>query len=134
MDAPNIVLLEDTGDQRGFCYSVPQTCLGFLPLVKGAAVLSVKPGAVRGNHFHKIRLEMVMITFSDTWTFFYQGQYEAEPTLRKFEGQGMAIITVPPLCSHAIRNDGQADLTMVDMSNIEHDPDHPDAIPSVITG
>jgi len=134
MDSPNIVLLKDTGDQRGFCYSLPQTCLEFRNLVKGAAVLSVKPGAVRGNHFHHVKLEMIMVIFSDSWTFFYQGRYEAEPTLRKFEGQGMAVITVPPLCKHAVRNDGKADLILIDLSSVEYDPQHPDVIRDVITG
>ncbi|MFC1845803.1 hypothetical protein ACFLYM_00110 [Chloroflexota bacterium] len=134
MNGPNIVLLEDTGDQRGFCYSLPRTSLEFLNLVKGAAVLSVKPGAVRGNHYHEIKLEMVMVMFSDNWTFFYQGQVETQPTLRKLEGPGMAVITVPPLCSHAIRNDGEADLIAIDLSNIRYDLEHPDIFPSIITG
>ena len=134
MDGPNIVLLEDTGDQRGFCYSLPRTSLEFFNLVKGAAVLSVRPGAVRGNHYHEIKLEMVMVLYSDSWTLFYQGQYEAEPTLRKFDGQGMVIITMPPLCSHAIRNDGKSDLIVIDLSNIKYDPEHPDVIRNVITG
>ena len=134
MDAPNFIIIEDIGDQRGFCYSLPQTCLDFLRLVKGAVILSVKPGAVRGNHYHEIKLEMVMIIFNDSWTFFYQRQYETEPTLRKFQGKGMVVITVPPFCSHAIRNDGKADLIVIDLRNIEYDPEHPDVIPSIITG
>ena len=133
MDVPNIVLLENTGDRRGFFYSLPRTCTDFLRLIKGAAVISVKPGAERGNHYHQIKMEMLLVVFSDIWTFSHQCPHEAVPVLRKFEGEGMAVITIPPLCSHTIINNGKSDLIIMDLKDAEFDPVKPDVIPRVIT-
>ncbi len=133
MDTPDIILVEDIGDRRGFCYAVPDRSVDFLRRAKTGAVLSVGPGEVRGDHFHQMKQEMIMVIFSDSWTLSSRERNGAETIKRRFEGRGMAVITMPPLYPHAIKNDGKADLILVDLSDTEHDPEKPDVIRSVIS-
>lgn len=80
-------------------------------------VATVRPGAIRGNHFHTRRREVLVVLYADRWTLLWD---EGEGTLvqsRGFEGSGAVVLEADPHCAHAVRNDGARDLHLVSLGD-----------------
>ena len=88
-------------------------------------VASIKPGQVRGNHYHKKRVE---------WLFIIAGKAELclqdvnsrkkncyKPSLKKPK-----LITVFPYVAHAIKNAGKGMVYLVSAQNDIYNPKNPD--------
>jgi dTDP-4-dehydrorhamnose 3,5-epimerase-like enzyme len=71
-----ILELDDRGDQRGFSYSLQDRQLSFLGSVKDVHVNLTLPGHIRGNHFHRVRKEVLVVHFEDSWTLAWTGGRE----------------------------------------------------------
>jgi hypothetical protein len=122
-----IIPLKDAGDVRGASFSVGEQVLGCLSAVRDAHRATILPGCVRGNHFHRLRRELLVVYYQDRWTF---GWDEGESTgvqEAHFEGSGVVAIEVLPMASHAIRNDGTDSLVMLGLGDLPYDRLHPDA-------
>ena len=113
-------------DQRGASFS-DQRWKAFLQQVKDVHIATIRPGAVRGNHYHRKRREVLFVTHADSWSFHWEAEAEGQLLQRRFSGQGCVMIMIEPKISHAVYNDGRVDLFLVGVSNVDFDPSNPDA-------
>jgi len=127
-----IVFLDNRGDQRGFSYSLQDGQLSFLGSVDDVHFSMTLPGHIRGNHFHRLRKEVLVVCFEDCWTLAWDQGEGTIPELRKFEGAGTVVVEIDPLAAHAVRNDGQRPLLIFAMSNGLYDPANPDAYGRIV--
>ena len=93
-------------DHRGssFGVDIPFTTAG------ECHVATIRPGAVRGNHFHARRREVLVVLHSDRWTLLWDEGEGTPVRSLSFEGRGAVLMEADPLCAHAVRNDGAQDL------------------------
>jgi dTDP-4-dehydrorhamnose 3,5-epimerase-like enzyme len=63
-----ILELGNTGDGRGFSFTMPHAALDFLECIADMHLASTAPGAVRGNHYHLRRHEAIVILPGTTWS------------------------------------------------------------------
>lgn len=73
-------------------------------------VATMRPGSVRGNHFHRHRRELLVVLYSDRWTLLWDEGENTNVESRTFEGAGAVLMEADPLCAHAVRNDGSREL------------------------
>lgn len=101
-----ITELPARSDARGasFRVEVPFSSIG------ECSVATIRPGAVRGNHFHTRRRELLAVLYTDRWTLLWDEGEGTAVQSRAFEGHGAVLMDADPLCAHAIRNDGGTDL------------------------
>ncbi len=127
-----ILALDDRGDQRGSSYTLQDRQFSFLGAVEDVHFSTTLPGHIRGNHFHRLRKEVLMVRYEDSWTLAWDQGEGTVPELRKFEGAGTVVIEIEPLASHAVRNDGQRPLLIFAMCNGIYDPANPDSYSRVV--
>jgi dTDP-4-dehydrorhamnose 3,5-epimerase-like enzyme len=119
--------LADHGDQRGFSFTLPAEALQFLDGVEDIHIAAILPGAIRGNHFHQRRREILVFNYADEWSFHWDDGPNTLTQHRSFQGTGAVLITILPGASHAVRNDGAQTLTLMAASSEPYDPQ--DSIP-----
>jgi dTDP-4-dehydrorhamnose 3,5-epimerase-like enzyme len=121
------VVLDDQGaDERGESYSVPLGYLELLGAPKDVHVASIRPGHVRGNHYHVERHELIMVLPHDAWSLHWDAGADTQVSTRVFQEVRAVAIAIPTYCSHAIRNDGQTLLWLIAASDGLYDPASPD--------
>jgi dTDP-4-dehydrorhamnose 3,5-epimerase-like enzyme len=123
-----IAELADTGDARGRSFASvggPLTA-GFA--VRDAHLATIRPGCVRGNHFHQGKDEILLVLHADAFSVHWDTGEGTPAQHHQVTGAGAVVITVGPGASHAIRNDGAADLYLVGLSDQPYDPAAPDVI------
>lgn len=105
--------LEGRSDIRGtsFGVDVPFASIG------ECHVATVRPGAIRGNHFHRTRRELLVVLYSDRWTLLWDEGEGSPVQSRAFEGEGAVLMEAEPLCAHAVRNDGARDLQIMSLGD-----------------
>jgi dTDP-4-dehydrorhamnose 3,5-epimerase-like enzyme len=118
---PQVHVIADLPDARGSNWSVPESLLPAGYTIRDVHVMTVVPGAVRGDHYHRNKHEIFLVRYLDTWILHW------DDGSREFNGQGCAIVLVPPLLSHALHNLGQEPLHVVALSDAPYDPDRPDS-------
>ncbi len=117
-----ITELKNSGDARGFSFTAPSEALAFVGRMADVHTASVKPGAVRGNHYHLRRREAIIVLPGATWSLHWDEAEGAPPQHRDFDGRSAVIVLVSPGQSHAVRNDGDIDLWLVTISSETYDP------------
>jgi predicted RNase H-like nuclease len=80
-------------------------------------VATVRPGAIRGNHFHTRRREVLVVMYADRWTLLWDDGEGTPVQSRAFEGSGAVVMEADPLCAHAVRNDGARDLHIISLGD-----------------
>jgi len=103
-------------DGRGASFGVPADLLGTLLSVQDVHVTTITPGSVRGNHFHRRKRELLTVLATDRWSVHWDTG-EGTSTHRQEFGAGGFTVSPPLLWSHAIRNDGTADVFMFAMTD-----------------
>lgn len=108
-------------DARGSSFGVE------LPFANVAEchVATVRPGAVRGNHYHVQRREVLVVLYADRWTLLWDEGEGTPVQSRAFEGAGAVVLEADPLCAHAVRNDGARDLHLVSLGDTRETDTHP---------
>ena len=91
-----IFYLDDRGDQRGSSYTIEEQQLAFLGSVKDVHFSTTLPGHMRGNHFHRLRKEVLVVRFEDSWTLAWDQGEGTVNELRKFDGAGTATMGGSP--------------------------------------
>jgi len=114
--------LEDHGDQRGFSFTVPAEALRFLDGVEDIHIAAILPGAIRGNHFHQRRREILVFNYAGDWSFHWDEGPNTPTQHRSFQGTGAVLITILPGASHAVRSDGAQTLMLMAASSEPYDP------------
>jgi dTDP-4-dehydrorhamnose 3,5-epimerase-like enzyme len=119
--------LTNGGDARGDSFPVAADLLGHLRSVEELHVTTLKPGHVRGNHFHIRRREVLVVSYTDSWSLHWDTGAGEPVQSQPFDGAGCALVTVDPLAAHAIRNDGTSTLHVFGLTDGRYDPSDPDA-------
>jgi oxalate decarboxylase/phosphoglucose isomerase-like protein (cupin superfamily) len=114
--------LGNSGDARGLSFTIPAEALEFVGRTADVHLASTKPGAVRGNHFHLRRREAIVVLPGATWSLHWDEGEGAPAQHREFNGGSAVLVLVAPGASHAVRNDGAADLWLVAISSQTYDP------------
>jgi dTDP-4-dehydrorhamnose 3,5-epimerase-like enzyme len=117
-----VILVPDSGDERGSSHSVPAAVLQFLGQVSDIHLTTVVSSAIRGNHFHVHRREALIVTNETAWTFYWDEGEDTPPKRREFEKAGTTVILIQPGQSHAIENTGQSSLSIIGLSSEPYDP------------
>ena len=128
-----VTVLKDSGDDRGSSFPVPDGWLAAPFPVQDAHLSTLMPGKVRGDHFHVVRHEILMVMSTDRWSLHWDSGDGTRIDVRVFEGPSAVVIQVPPHASHAVRNDGNAPLQILGLTDGPYDPAAPDAYPRKVT-
>ncbi len=114
--------LDNTGDARGFSFTLPKEALDFLQHTADLHLASTAPGSIRGNHYHLRRREAIVLLPGTPWSLHWD-EGAGQPTQqRSFAGNCAVLVTVSPGASHAVRNDGDSPLWLVACSSEPFDP------------
>lgn len=117
-----ITELKNYGDARGLSFTAPPEALAFVGRMSDVHTASIKPGAVRGNHYHLRRREAIIVLPGAKWSLHWD-EAEGRPAQRRdFDGSNAVIVLVSPGQSHAVRNNGDCDLWLVAISSETYDP------------
>jgi dTDP-4-dehydrorhamnose 3,5-epimerase-like enzyme len=130
---PSVLVLGDGGDERGSSFTVPHEHLRFIGAAEDMHIACILPGHTRGNHFHSLRVELIVVVHRDRFSLHWDRGAGTEPSSRSFEGKGAVAIAIPKRSSHAIVNDGDEPLWLVATSDGPYDPDAPDAHRRIVT-
>lgn len=114
--------LDNSGDARGDSYTVSQEALLFLGRIADVHVASILPGAVRGNHFHTRRKEVLIVVYESDWVLHWDNGEGTPPKRRHFTGRGSELILIEPNWSHAVRNSGLRPLSIIGLSSEPYNP------------
>lgn len=128
----SVNVLSDSGDARGASFPLPGSWLDKIGPVEDVHVSTLVPGGIRGNHFHVARRELLIVLHDGPWSLYWDRGEGTHVESRGFEGSGAVLIAVPPLAAHAVRNDGEAQLRIVGLTDGEYDPSAPDAYPRCV--
>jgi dTDP-4-dehydrorhamnose 3,5-epimerase-like enzyme len=112
----------DSGDRRGSSFTLPPEALEFVGAVRDVHMASMVPGAVRGNHYHTRRREAIVVLNESPWSLYWDEGEGTTVEQLSFEGEGATLILVSPGASHALRNDGESEMSIVAFSSEEYDP------------
>lgn len=101
-------------DARGASFSIE------VPFARAGEchVATIRPGAIRGNHFHTTRRELLVVLYADRWTLFWDEGESTPVASRTFDGEGAVLMEADPFCAHAVRNDGAADLQIFVLGDV----------------
>lgn len=125
--------LEDRGDGRGGAFYLPADALEWLGPVGEVHLVEARPGAVRGNHLHRRRREVIVVRATGPWELAWRPP-GGDTARRTFREAGAWLLAVEPETPHAIRNLGEVDLVILSCSSGHHDPDDPDTEPVSLLG
>jgi oxalate decarboxylase/phosphoglucose isomerase-like protein (cupin superfamily) len=114
--------LGNTGDARGFSFTLPPQALDFVGRVADMHLASTAPGAIRGNHYHLRRREAIVILPGTAWSLHGDEGEHTPAEHRSFNGGSAVLVLVSPGSSHAVRNDGTTPLWLVACSSEPYDP------------
>ena len=114
--------LGNTGDARGFSFTMPSEAIDFVGRVADMHLASTGPGSVRGNHYHLRRREALVLLPGTAWSLHWdEGDGTATQHLN-FDGKSAVLVLISTGASHAVRNDGAAPLWLVACSSEPYDP------------
>lgn len=114
--------LGNNGDARGFSFTTPPGALDFLGRVADVHLASTLPGAVRGNHYHLRRREVIIVLPGTAWSLHWDEGDGMAAQHRTFDGSSAVLVLISPGASHAVRNDGTKALWLVASSSEPYDP------------
>ena len=103
-------------DGRGWWTALPPQALAFLGRVAECHWVSIEPGAVRGNHAHADRREVVLVRHDGPWRLAWSCP-GGRPLERRFAGRGVVCVGFHPDLAHALRNEGPSALWVVSCSD-----------------
>ncbi len=117
-----IAELKNNGDARGLSFTAPAEALMFVGRLADVHLASIKPGAVRGNHYHLRRREAIMVLPGTSWSLHWDNGEGSAPEHRSFEGNDAVLVLISPGASHAVRNDGGEAMWLIAISSETYDP------------
>lgn len=110
-------LMKGVADCRGDSFHIPQSVLAFLGNIKEMHFVTIEPGSVRGNHYHKGRKEFMFVNFDGPWSLAWSNTDDQELSTQEFDGRGGVIIEIPGEIVHAVKNTGVKRLYIVSCSD-----------------
>lgn len=96
------------------------------PVTIGVVHFSVsKKGAVRGNHFHRIKTEWLLVT-SGAGTAFFEDNATKEKSELTASGIRPVLIKISPNITHAIVNSGDEPMHLIAIESEKYSSESPD--------
>lgn len=123
-----IAILSRQADPRGASVQFAGGVLEGLGKVRNCHASTIIPGAVRGNHAHRIQNEVIVVLHTDDWLLAWDSGPATDTRQRRFAGAGAVALAVPPGAAHALANCGRADLTVFALTDQPWDPQNPDVV------
>jgi dTDP-4-dehydrorhamnose 3,5-epimerase-like enzyme len=114
--------LKNYGDDRGNSYNLTDVVIDFLGEIKDVHSATILSSKIRGNHFHSLKKEAILVIHEDEWLFVWDNGENTTTQSHSFAGSGAAIITVESGSSHAIKNTGKAPIFITAFCNMAYDP------------
>jgi dTDP-4-dehydrorhamnose 3,5-epimerase-like enzyme len=127
VDQLRAIELTEHGDERGSSYEISDGWIASGFVARDMHVTTTMPGCLRGNHYHVARREILIVTFTDRWSAYWDSGPDTDVRTAEFSGSGCVVLYVPRMVSHAIRNDGAARLHITAITDGPYDPEKPDA-------
>jgi dTDP-4-dehydrorhamnose 3,5-epimerase-like enzyme len=121
--------VKDAGDSRGHSFPLGDQIGCALPAVRDAHFATILPGCVRGNHYHRLRREVLVVFSEGSWTLAWDEGEGTQPCERRFNSAEAVVVQIEPGASHAIRNDGECALFVISLSDGIYSETNPDAYP-----
>ncbi|GLZ34364.1 hypothetical protein Lesp02_65510 [Lentzea sp. NBRC 105346] len=106
-------------DDRGLSFSLPLELLG---AARDTHVATIRPGHVRGNHFHAHKYELIGVLYRGAWSLHWDTGPGTPARHRTFTGDGAVVVAVPKNWAHAVRNDGESEILIIVASDQPYDP------------
>ena len=94
--------------------------------IKDVHIAEIKPGQIRGNHYHSKRGEYITVVYTGDWSLHWDTGEGTAVSHKRFDGSGAVLITPPLNWSHAVRNDGDGSLWIFVASDQAYDRDEKD--------
>jgi len=118
-----IAELGNRGDARGLSFNAPPEALAFVGRMSDLHLASTKPGAVRGNHYHRLRREAILVMPGAKWSLHWDEGQNSPAQHRDFSGASAVLVLISPGASHAVRNDsdGEHELWLIAISSGPYD-------------
>lgn len=104
----------------------------FLPAARDLHVTTLVPGGIRGNHFHLLRREAIVVLHAGRWTLLWDEGERTRVEEREFTGPGAVLVLVEPGAAHAVVNTGAAPLQTLGLTDTAYDPQVPDTYPRIL--
>ena len=114
--------LKNNGDHRGLSFTAPADALAFVGRMADVHLASIKPGAIRGNHYHLCRREGIVVLPGTQWSLHWDEGQGSTAQHREFDGASAVLVLISPNASHAMRNDGDNVLWFFAISSETYDP------------
>ena len=114
--------LSNSVDVRGLSFTAPAEALAFVGRMADMHLASIRPNAVRGNHYHVKRREAIVVLPGSRWSLHWDEGTGTPTQHRAFDGGCAVLVLVAPGASHAVRNDGAEPLWLVAISSEAYDP------------
>jgi len=99
--------------------------------VKQIHVASIKPGYIRGNHYHLKMMEWVLV-FGGKSELILQDVETKEKARFRLSSENQRVITIFPYVAHTVRNIGEETVYLVSAQSEIYNHKKPDAVPWVI--
>jgi oxalate decarboxylase/phosphoglucose isomerase-like protein (cupin superfamily) len=112
-----VVQLDESTDGRGFSFSLLSGHLNHIGSVQDVHIAEIRPGKVRGNHYHTNRGEIIAVIYHDSWSLHWDEGAGTQSRRRSFQGSGAVLVVPPKNWSHAVRNDGSQSMLIVAASD-----------------
>jgi dTDP-4-dehydrorhamnose 3,5-epimerase-like enzyme len=123
--------LPNTGDARGSSFTLSPVMVSFLGRIEDVHVSSLLPGHVRGNHFHTRKKEVLIVLHQSQWSLHWDDGENTSVQVKEFSGQGAEVVFIGPGSSHAVRNIGGSELTILALNSEAYNPQ--EVIPRKVT-
>jgi len=117
-----ITELNNGGDARGLSFTLPPDALAVLGRVADLHLASTGPRAVRGNHYHVSKREIILVLPGASWSLHWDEGDSLPAQHRHFSGGSAVLVQVSPGCSHAVRNEDTEVLWLLTCSSETYDP------------
>ncbi len=118
MNEIEIIRLAAREDDRGVCYSIPQAGIDFLDgIIADTHLAEIKPGSVRGNHWHNNRWEVLMFHCPESCCFAWTDEPEGQVQTRDYTAGDCVAVLIPPFAVHAIKNTGNSPMWLTSIAN-----------------
>jgi len=114
--------LENGGDARGLSFTLPPVALQLLGNVADLHLASTGPRAVRGNHYHVSKREIILVLPGAAWSLHWDEGEGMPAQHRSYNGENAVLVQVAPGCSHAVRNEDSTALWLLTCSSESYDP------------
>ena len=122
MEMINKQILKRFSAGRGFVFEPLEEA--FIPRQKNVHVVVSRPGAVRGNHYHQVGTETLVIC-GPAMVRIRRGDHLDDYSIPTDQ---IWRLVIPPGISHAIQNTGDADNLLIAFNTAAHDRSHPDTV------